>query len=122
RRYCVRAWTIVRGAFVIVAIIVPPAAAATLSDDSTTPSTTTARPLPLPIPDGGTKSSPLVFSNNVPMTSSSSTASSVARGGCTPPNLRTGELESSPSFPGLRLPPPPSTDAAPVDRSVAAAI
>ncbi|KAH8983257.1 hypothetical protein EDB86DRAFT_2967712, partial [Lactarius hatsudake] len=117
RRYCVRASIIVRGAFVIAAVIVPlflrilePAAAGTLSDDSTTPSTTTARPLPLPNPDGGTKSSSLVFSSNVPMTSSSS-SSSIARGGCTPPNPRTGELGSSPTFPGLRLPPPPSTDA-----------
>ncbi|KAH9069573.1 hypothetical protein EDB83DRAFT_2373405, partial [Lactarius deliciosus] len=56
-------------------------------------------------------SSSLVFSNNMPMTSSSSSlSSSVAREGCTPPNPRTGELGSSPSLPGLRLPPPPSTD------------
>ncbi|KAH9069543.1 hypothetical protein EDB83DRAFT_438902 [Lactarius deliciosus] len=85
--------------------ILEPAAAATLSDNSTMPSTTTARPLPLPNSDGGTKSSSLVFSNNMPMTSSSS--SSVAREGCTPPpNPRTGELGSSLSLPGLRLPPP----------------
>ncbi|KAH9167669.1 hypothetical protein EDB89DRAFT_1996179, partial [Lactarius sanguifluus] len=37
-------------------------------------------------------------------------SSSVAREGCTPPpNPRTGELGSSPSLSGLRLPPPPST-------------
>ncbi|KAH9019921.1 hypothetical protein EDB83DRAFT_2433807, partial [Lactarius deliciosus] len=47
----------------------------------------------------------------MPMTSSSSSlSSSVAREGCTPSNPRTGELGSSPSLSGLRLPPPPSTD------------
>ncbi|KAH9069476.1 hypothetical protein EDB83DRAFT_2372382, partial [Lactarius deliciosus] len=82
---------------------------------STTPSTSIARPLTLPLPllnpDGGFKSSSLVFSNNMPMTSSSSSlSSSVVREGCTPSNPRTGELGSSPSLSGLRLPPPPSTD------------
>ncbi|KAH9069468.1 hypothetical protein EDB83DRAFT_2372290 [Lactarius deliciosus] len=47
----------------------------------------------------------------MPMTSSSSSlSSSVVREGCTPSNPRTGELGSSPSLSGLRLPPPPSTD------------
>ncbi|KAH9069485.1 hypothetical protein EDB83DRAFT_2372481, partial [Lactarius deliciosus] len=47
----------------------------------------------------------------MPMASSySSLSSSVTPEGCTPSNPRTGELGSSPSLPGLRLPPPPSTD------------
>ncbi|KAH8976402.1 hypothetical protein EDB92DRAFT_1481081 [Lactarius akahatsu] len=46
----------------------------------------------------------------MPMTSSSSSSpSSVAHEICMPPNPRTGELGLSPSLPGLRLPPPPST-------------
>ncbi|KAH9005740.1 hypothetical protein EDB86DRAFT_2875541 [Lactarius hatsudake] len=87
------------------------AVAATLSSDSTMQSTTATRPLLLPNRDGGTKSSSIVFSNNTPMTSSSSSPPlSVKREGCMPPNLRTGELASTASFPGLLLPPLPRTD------------
>lgn len=128
RRYWVCARTIVIGAFVIAVVVVPnprlrpqaPCASSSFASSNQqrqqrSPATRRRRPQPplgpcsCPILMCGTKSSSLVFSNNTPMTSSSPPLS-VTREGCMPPNLRTGELASTASFPGLLLPPLRRTD------------